>query len=120
MTLPADGRLNGQAHGSCGEGGGEGWSVLAEWAGPAAAFGLGLPAQQPQALTAVVPAAAFTAAGAARVKPAAAAAAAATAAAAAEGPIMMPGGVARAGGGPGGRAGCDSDWDPFHDDWHAW
>jgi hypothetical protein len=88
--------------GGGGGGGGEGWSVLGEWAGPAFTPGPALPAHRPQAPAGMMPAAAG-------LRPAAMAAA------------EDPGGV-EAYGGPGGRARCESesDWDPFHDDWHAW
>jgi hypothetical protein len=89
-----------------GDRGGEGWSVLAEWAGPAFTPGPALPAHRPQAPAGMVPAAAG-------LRPAA------MAAASAQVPPAESGGVEEYGG-PCGRAGCESDWDPFHDDWHAW
>jgi hypothetical protein len=103
--FPSPGRSHEPGHGGCcggGGGGSAGWPLLAEWAGPASAPSPGRPAHPPQEPAGVVPAEADGAAG---LRPAAAAAG--------------PGG-AEACGSAGGRAGCDSDWDPFHDDWHAW
>ncbi len=91
---------------------------LAEGACPSSSPKLALPAHGPQA-----PAAVVTVAGAAGLRPAAMAAAAAQAMAAAAAPAVAAaadsGGV-EACGRPGGPVGCESDWDPFHDDWHAW
>ncbi len=84
--------------------------MLAEWPNPGSAPGPGNPGQKLAAGVAVA-----VEANAARFKLLQAAGMSAAAAAADLAGVEACGGL-----GPAGRTVFDSDWDPFHDDWHAW